>query len=302
MGKHKTKRDTYFKDKDAGKERRAGRRKDAGRQERGAGRGGRAGRDDARSGYSPEPRMNENIIAGRNAVTEALRSGREIEKILVADGSEGSIKRIVALAGERGIHVRFEDRRALDRLTDVVHQGVVAFAAAAKYSTVEEILAEAKERGEDPFIMILDDIEDPHNLGAIMRTAECAGVHGIIVAKDRAAGLSGTVAKASAGAIEYMKVARVTNIARTVDQLKDEGLWIAACDMGGSEYTKADLAGPIALVIGNEGKGISRLVGEKCDFTISIPMVGRISSLNASNAASILMYEVVRQRGKKAAE
>ena len=243
-----------------------------------------------------EARRNENVIAGRNAVTEALRSGREIEKILIADGSEGSISRIVALAKERGVTVKFEDRRNLDRLTDEVHQGVVAFAAAAKYSTVDEILALAKEREEDPFIMILDDIEDPHNLGAIMRTAECAGVHGIIVAKDRAAGLTGTVAKASAGAIEYMKVAQVTNIARTIDALKDEGLWIAACDMGGSDYNDADLKGPIGLVIGNEGKGISRLVREKCDFAVSIPMVGHISSLNASNAAAILMYEVRRQR------
>lgn len=265
-----------------------------------AGRSGKraAGRSAARPERQQERRPG-NVIAGRNAVTEALRSGREIEKILIADGSEGSISKIVALAKERGISVRFEDRRALDRITDEVHQGVVAYAAAAKYSTVDEIFACAKERGEDPFIMILDDIEDPHNLGAIMRTAECAGAHGIIIGKDRAAGLTETVAKASAGAIEYMKVAQVTNIARTVDQLKEKGVWIAACDMDGDEYTKADLTGAIGLVIGNEGKGISRLVREKCDFVVSIPMVGKISSLNASNAASILMYEVVRQRGAK---
>ena len=265
-----------------------------------AGRSGKkpAGRSAARPERQQERRPG-NVIAGRNAVTEALRSGREIEKILIADGSEGSISKIVALAKERGISVRFEDRRALDRITDEVHQGVVAYAAAAKYSTVDEIFACAKDRGEDPFIMILDDIEDPHNLGAIMRTAECAGVHGIIIGKDRAAGLTETVAKASAGAIEYMKVAQVTNIARTVDQLKEKGVWIAACDMDGDEYTKADLTGAIGLVIGNEGKGISRLVREKCDFVVSIPMVGKISSLNASNAASILMYEVVRQRGAK---
>ncbi len=267
-----------------------------------AGRSGAGKRTAGRSAAQPErqqERRPDNVIAGRNAVTEALRSGREIEKILIADGSEGSISKIVALAKERGISVRFEDRRALDRITDEVHQGVVAYAAAAKYSSVSEILRTAEERGEDPFIMILDDIEDPHNLGAIMRTAECAGAHGIIIGKDRAAGLTETVAKASAGAIEYMKVAQVTNIARTVDQLKEKGVWIAACDMDGDEYTKADLTGAIGLVIGNEGKGISRLVREKCDFVVSIPMVGKISSLNASNAAAILMYEVVRQRGAK---
>lgn len=240
----------------------------------------------------------ENIIAGRNAVTEALKSGREIDRILIAEGAEGSIKRIVALAKERNIKVHYEGRNVLDKITDETHQGVVAYSAAAKYSTVDEILAEAKARDEDPFIIILDDIEDPHNLGAIMRTAECAGAHGIIVAKDRAAGLTQTVAKASAGAIEYMKVAKVTNIARTVDELKERGVWIAACDMDGNEYTKQDLKGPIGLVVGNEGKGISRLVREKCDFVVSIPMVGHISSLNASNAAAILMYEVVRQRGE----
>lgn len=267
-----------------------------------AGRSGAGKRTAGRSAARPErqqERRPDNVIAGRNAVTEALRSGREIEKILIADGSEGSISKIVALAKERGISVRFEDRRALDRITDEVHQGVVAYAAAAKYSSVSEILRTAEERGEDPFIMILDDIEDPHNLGAIMRTAECAGAHGIIIGKDRAAGLTETVAKASAGAIEYMKVAQVTNIARTVDQLKEKGVWIAACDMDGDEYTKADLTGAIGLVIGNEGKGISRLVREKCDFVVSIPMVGKISSLNASNAAAILMYEVVRQRSAK---
>ena len=267
-----------------------------------AGRSGAGKRTAGRSAARPERQQERrpgNVIAGRNAVTEALRSGREIERILIADGSEGSISKIVALAKERGISVRFEDRRALDRITDEVHQGVVAYAAAAKYSSVSEILRTAEERGEDPFIMILDDIEDPHNLGAIMRTAECAGAHGIIIGKDRAAGLTETVAKASAGAIEYMKVAQVTNIARTVDQLKEKGVWIAACDMDGDEYTKADLTGAIGLVIGNEGKGISRLVREKCDFVVSIPMVGKISSLNASNAASILMYEVVRQRSAK---
>ena len=237
-----------------------------------------------------------NVIAGRNAVTEALKSGRDIERIVVAEGAGGSIAKIVAMAKEQNIRVVYEERKALDKITRETHQGVVAYAAAASYSTVEDILAEAEGRGEDPFIIILDDIEDPHNLGAVMRTAECAGAHGIIIGKNRAAGLTQTVAKASAGAIEYMKVAKVTNIARTVEELKDAGVWIAACDMDGDEYTKADLKGPIALVVGNEGKGISRLVKEKCDFAVSIPMAGKISSLNASNAAAILMYEVVRQR------
>jgi 23S rRNA (guanosine2251-2'-O)-methyltransferase len=176
----------------------------------------------------------------------------------------------------------------------------MAFAAAHKYSTVDEIMSAADVRAESPFIIILDDLEDPHNLGAIMRTAECAGAHGVIIGKNNAVGLTETVAKASAGAIEYMRVARVTNIGRTIDELKERGVWVAACDMDGDNYTDADLKGPIAIVIGNEGKGISRLVKEKCDFTVSIPMTGRISSLNASNAAAILMYEIIRQRGQKA--
>lgn len=233
-----------------------------------------------------------NIIAGRNAVTEALESGREIEKIVVADGTGGSVKKIIAAAKERKLKVEYRERSWLDRFYDGAHQGVIAFAAAHKYSTVDEILAAA----EQPFIIILDDLEDPHNLGAIMRTAECAGAHGIIIGKNNAVGLTETVAKASAGAIEYMKVARVTNIGRTIDELKDRGVWVAACDMDGVSYTGADLTGPIAIVIGNEGKGISRLVKEKCDFVVSIPMLGKISSLNASNAAAILMYEIRRQR------
>ena len=191
-------------------------------------------------------------------------------------------------------------RFLMDRYYDGTHQGVIAFTAAHKYSTVDEIMSAADERAESPFIIILDDLEDPHNLGAIMRTAECAGAHGVIIGKNNAVGLTETVAKASAGAIEYMRVARVTNIGRTIDELKDRGIWIAACDMDGDNYTDADLKGPIAIVIGNEGKGISRLVKEKCDFTVSIPMSGRISSLNASNAAAILMYEIIRQRGQKA--
>ena len=241
-----------------------------------------------------------NVIAGRNAVSEAMVSGREIEKIVIADGTGGSVKKIIAEAKERKLKVEYRERSWLDRYYDGTHQGVMAFAAAHKYSTVDEIMSAADARAESPFIIILDDLEDPHNLGAIMRTAECAGAHGVIIGKNNAVGLTETVAKASAGAIEYMRVARVTNISRTIDELKERGIWIAACDMDGDNYTDADLKGPIAIVIGNEGKGISRLVKEKCDFTVSIPMTGRISSLNASNAAAILMYEIIRQRGQKA--
>ena len=241
-----------------------------------------------------------NVIAGRNAVSEAMASGREIEKIVIADGTGGSVKKIIAEAKERKLKVEYRERSWLDRYYDGTHQGVMAFAAAHKYSTVDEIMSAADARAESPFIIILDDLEDPHNLGAIMRTAECAGAHGVIIGKNNAVGLTETVAKASAGAIEYMRVARVTNIGRTIDELKERGVWVAACDMDGDNYTDADLKGPIAIVIGNEGKGISRLVKEKCDFTVSIPMSGRISSLNASNAAAILMYEIIRQRGQKA--
>lgn len=237
-----------------------------------------------------------NIIVGRNAVSEALESGREIEKLVIADGTGGSVKRLVALAKERKVRTEYRSRNYLDGIYDGAHQGVIAFASAHEYSTVAEIMKRADESGERPFLIILDDIEDPHNLGAIMRTAECAGAHGIIISRRHAAGLTETVAKSSAGAIEYMKVARVANIARTIDELKEKGLWIAACDMDGENYTEADLKGAIAIVIGNEGSGISRLVKEKCDFTVSIPMLGHISSLNASNAAAILMYEIRRQR------
>lgn len=237
-----------------------------------------------------------NTIVGRNAVAAAIESGREIEKIVIAEGTGGSVKKIIAQAKDRKVKVEYKDRSWLDRYYDGAHQGVIAFAAAHRYSTVDEIMAVAEASAESPFIIILDDLEDPHNLGAIMRTAECAGAHGIIIGKNNAVGLTQTVAKASAGAIEYMKVARVTNISRTIDELKERGVWIAACDMDGDNYTDADLKGAVAVVIGNEGKGISRLVKKKCDFVVSIPMMGKISSLNASNAAAILMYEIRRQR------
>lgn len=241
--------------------------------------------------------QDEELIFGRNPVTEALKSGREIEKILIKKGAGGSVGRILRMAKERGVPVRDESKANLDKKSaGASHQGVAAIISPYKYCPVEDILALAKKREEPPFIIILDGLEDPHNMGAIMRTAECAGAHGVIVAKRRAAGITGTVAKASAGAVEYLPCARVVNIARTVDMLKEQGLWIYACDMDGDTYYKADMEGPMALVIGNEGSGISRLVKSKCDFVVSIPMRGRISSLNASSAAAILMYEIRKQR------
>lgn len=238
----------------------------------------------------------ENIIVGRNPVTEALRSGREIDKLMVSS-EEGSMKKILALAKERRIPVMKVEKSAIDRIAEgKAHQGVAAYVSAYAYAELEDIFRIAEERGEDPFIIILDNLEDPHNLGAIMRTAECAGAHGVIIPKRRACGLTEVVAKASAGAIEYMPCVKVTNIAQTIEELKERGIWVAACDMGGQEYYKANLKGKLAVVIGSEGFGISRLVKEKCDFVVSIPMVGRITSLNASNAAAVIIYEVRKQR------
>ena len=240
--------------------------------------------------------MAETII-GRNAVLEALKGNREIEKITLAKGAEGSVKQIVAKARDRHIPIYYSDKARMDKAASGgVHQGVIAVVSDYKYCTVDDILARAAQRGEDPFIIILDGLEDPHNLGAIMRTAECAGVHGIVIPKRRSVSVTETVAKTSAGAVEYMLCAKVTNIANEIEKLKEKGVWIGACDMGPDLYYRQDLKGPIAIVIGAEGAGISRLVKEKCDFVVSIPMKGNITSLNASNAASILMYEVVRRR------
>lgn len=237
------------------------------------------------------------IIIGRNAVMEALKSNREIEKITVGKGAEGSIKKIIGMAKDKKIPIHYSEKSALDRIAgNSAHQGVAAQVSQYAYCDVEDILERAKSRGEDPFIIVLDGLEDPHNLGAIMRTAECCGVHGIVIPKRRSAGITETVAKASAGAVEYMLCAKVPNIGQTIDRLKEKGVWVAACHMEGQMYTKQDLKGSLALVIGGEGSGISRLVREKCDFAVSIPMRGKISSLNASNAAAILMYEVLRQR------
>lgn len=242
-------------------------------------------------------KKNDNIIIGRNPIIEALKSGREIDKILLQEGAEGSAMKINALAKERGIPVLKTEKTTLDRLAEgSTHQGVAAYVSAYGYKDVEDIFAKADVAGEDPFVIILDNIEDPHNLGAIMRTAECAGAHGVIIPKRNACGLTETVAKTSAGAIEYVPCVRVTNLVRTINEFKDKGFWIAACDMGGQEYYKADLKGKLAVVVGSEGKGISKLVKENCDFIVSMPMVGKITSLNASNAAAVLMYEVRRQR------
>lgn len=245
-----------------------------------------------------ERNYNENQLEGRNAVLEVLKSGRDIEKIIVVKGNvEGTVRRIVGMAKERGIVVQEVVRQKLDEMSQTKnHQGVIAIVSEHEYADIQDILAAAADKGEKPFIIILDNITDPHNLGAVIRTAECAGAHGVIIPKRRSVGLTATVGKTSAGAVEYMPVARVTNIARTIEELKKEGIWVACADMGGEDYFESALDGAIALVIGSEGEGVSRLVKEKCDFTVSIPMYGRISSLNASVASALLMYEVVRQR------
>lgn len=241
----------------------------------------------------------EGMIEGRNAVTEALKSGRVIDKVYIASGdTDKALGRLAAQAKEAGAVIVQTDRRKLDLMSPTgAHQGIIAAVAAHDYASVDDILARAESRGEAPLIVICDELSDPHNLGAIVRTAECAGAHGIIIPKRRSVGLTAVVAKASAGALEYMPVARVSNIPAVMDDLKKRGVWICgtAAD-GDTELYKADLKGPTAIVIGNEGEGMSRLVSEHCDFRVSIPMCGEISSLNASAAAAILLYEAVRQR------
>ena len=239
----------------------------------------------------------DDIIIGRNPVYEALKSKRPIINIMIAKGKEGALAHIIALAKKQDIVIKEVDAKKLDYMTgSAVHQGVCAVCAVKEYSTVDDILKLAEEKGEAPFIIILDEIEDPHNLGAIIRTAECAGAHGVIVKKRHSAGLSFTVNKASAGALEYMPVARVTNISDTIDDLKEKGVWVYGADMNGEDYLKCDFSGAVALVIGNEGKGVSRLVRSKCDVIVSLPQKGKINSLNASVAAGILMYNVARFR------
>ena len=246
-------------------------------------------------------RYKEFTIEGRNAVLEAFRSGKTIDKLFVLDGcQDGPVKSIIREAKKTDNIINFVDKERLDRLAGTGHhQGVVAQAAAYEYAEVEDILKAAKDKGEAPFIFILDEIEDPHNLGAIIRTANQAGAHGVIIPKRRAVGLTATVAKTSAGAINYTPVAKVTNISKTIEDLKKQGMWFVCADMDGTTMYDLNLTGPIGLVIGNEGSGVSRLVKEKCDFVASIPMKGDIDSLNASVAAGVLAYEIVRQRMTK---
>lgn len=249
--------------------------------------------------------MNENyeeskslVIEGRNAVLEALRSGKPMDKLYVLDGcQDGPIRTIVREAKKHDVILQFVTKERLNQLSETgKHQGVIAYAAAYEYAQVEDMLELAKSRGEDPFIFLLDNIEDPHNLGAIIRTANLAGAHGVIIPKRRAVGLTATVARTSAGALNYTPVARVTNLKKTVEDLKKQGLWFVCADMDGTVMYDLDLKGPIGLVIGNEGEGVSRLMKENCDFVAGIPMKGDIDSLNASVAAGVLAYEIVRQR------
>lgn len=243
--------------------------------------------------------LSEGVLEGRNAVTEALRSGRTIDKVFVAAGdTDRGLARLAAEAKAAGAVVNTVDRRKLDQMSVThAHQGIIAMTAAHEYATIDDMLALARERGETPLIVICDELTGPHNLGAILRTAECAGAHGVVIPKRRSVGLTAVVAKASAGAVEYMKVAKVSNVVAAIRELKEKGVWVygTAADGEAAMY-EADLKGPAAIVIGNEGQGMSRLVGENCDQKVRIPMKGRISSLNASNAASILLYEAVRQR------
>jgi 23S rRNA (guanosine2251-2'-O)-methyltransferase len=243
---------------------------------------------------------NDNCVFGRNAVKELLNSGRDIDKIYIQKGErEGSIKMLISKSAERKIPIIEAEKSKLDALCQTgAHQGIAALVAEQNYSTVDEIIEYAESRGEKPFIVICDGVEDPHNLGAIIRSVDCSGAHGVIIPKRRSVGLSSTVAKASAGAISYIRVAKVTNLASTIDELKERGFWIYAADMGGERYCDIDYSGSVALVLGSEGFGISRLVKEKCDFTVSIPLWGNVNSMNVSCAAAVLLTEIARQRHK----
>lgn len=243
-------------------------------------------------------RYEEFTIEGRNAVIEAFRSGKPIDKVFILDGcQDGPMVTIRREAKKKDVMIKYVTKERLDQMSETgKHQGVIAYAAAYEYAEVSDILEKAKEKGEDPFIFILDNIEDPHNLGAIIRTANLAGAHGVIIPKNRAVGLTATVAKASAGALNYTPVAKVTNLSQTIEELKKEGLWFVCADMDGEIMYRQNLTGPIGLVIGNEGEGVGRLVKSKCDLVARIPMQGDIDSLNASVAAGVLVYEVVRQR------
>lgn len=243
--------------------------------------------------------MESNYIVGRNPVLEVFKTNREVEKILISKGElKGSINKIIGIAKDEKIPIQYVDRKKLDAISEgSTHQGVAALVTPFKYASIDDILNKARDLKEDSFIIVLDEIEDPHNLGSIIRSAECGGAHGIIIPKRRAATVSQTAIKASAGAVEHMLISKVTNITDTLKELKEKGLWVYGADVEGKEYYfQRDFSGPKVLVIGSEGKGISRLVKENCDFLVKIPMLGKISSLNASNAASILIFEVVRER------
>jgi len=242
--------------------------------------------------------MKDEFIIGRNPVLEALKSDRDINKIWIAEGSQkGSMGQIIELAKSKKVMTQIVPKKKIDAMVDGIHQGVVAAVAAYQYAELDDLFALAEKRNEAPFFLILDELEDPHNLGSIMRTADATGAHGIIIPKRRAVGLTATVAKASTGAIEYIPVARVTNLSRTVEELKERGLWIVGTDAKGSDdYRNLDGQMPIGIIIGSEGRGMSRILKEKCDFLIHMPMVGKVTSLNASVAASLLMYEVYRKR------
>ncbi|GAA0106876.1 23S rRNA (guanosine(2251)-2'-O)-methyltransferase RlmB [Paraclostridium sordellii] len=237
-------------------------------------------------------------IEGRNPVIEAIKNDREIDKIMIANGAkEGSIKKVVAMAKEKNIVIQYVDRNKLDEIsTSHSHQGVIANVSDYRYYELDELIKSVEEKGEDPFFIILDEITDPHNLGSIIRTADAVGAHGVIIPKRRSVHITPTVAKASAGAVEYVPVCKVTNIVNTIKTLKEHGMWIAAADMDGQTFYEQNLTGPIGLVIGSEGFGISRLVKKNCDFTVKMPMVGNVTSLNASVAGSILLYEIFKQR------
>lgn len=241
---------------------------------------------------------NEFVVGGRNAVRELLSSGRDIDKIYVQRGErDGSIRMLIGKASEKKIPIIEVDKNKLDSISDGIHhQGIVAMVAEQNYSTLDEIIEYADSLGEQPFVVICDGVEDPHNLGAIIRSAECSGVHGVIIPKRRSAGLTSTVSKSSAGATAYMRVARVTNLSSTIEELKERGFWIYAADMGGEEYSKVNYSGKVAVVLGSEGFGISRLVKEKSDFVVSIPLYGKVNSLNVSCAAAVILTEIARQK------
>lgn len=242
--------------------------------------------------------MSQDYIIGKNPVIEALKSDRDVNKVLIAEGSQkGQMQQVIGLAKERNVMVQFVPKKKIDGLVEGNHQGVVAQVAAYQYAELDDLFAAAEKKNEDPFFILLDEIEDPHNLGSVMRTADAVGAHGIIIPKRRAVGLTATVAKASTGAIEYIPVVRVTNMAQTIDKLKERGVWIAGTDAKGKEdFRQFDGTMPLGLVIGSEGKGMGRLIRDKCDFLISLPMKGKVTSLNASVAAALLMYEVFRKR------